>query len=195
MGWRPGIPQRCSNVLTIKKKHSDQTPVIPACLVGYSISVLTLICVFWHVTEDKVTKLLLKEEIYEGLKEQESVFQEVNDNSIKSQKRGQWPRGQFSGGRSCPTKKHPTEHREEDGRVHTGTLQNCLSHERQFWQECWPGIIKKEKNLNEHLSPHPFLQPEERMPAKFKKMLDLLPLAVSITGNRHLITPNTVNIL
>lgn len=115
----------------------------------------------------------------------------MNDNSIKSQKRGQWPRGQFSGGRSCPTKKHPTEHREEDGRVHTGTLQNRLS----WWQECWPGIIKKEKNLNEHLSPHPFLQPEERMPAKFKKMLDLLPLAVSITGNRHLITPNTVNIL
>lgn len=43
-------------------------------------------CDLWRVTEDKVSNLVLKEEISEGLKQQESIFTKVKENILKNKK-------------------------------------------------------------------------------------------------------------
>ena len=129
----------------------------------------------WQITEDKVRSMVEREELFEGLKRQEAVFNEVNTNIKKSQdkvRKRKLDHGQvdhFKVG-DLVLKRNKRLEQRKGGKLEPDILgpYRIVTIEGKIADI---GAEKGEKTMQiniDHLS-H-YVTPEERMPAKIKKV-------------------------
>ncbi|KAF3855802.1 hypothetical protein F7725_016525 [Dissostichus mawsoni] len=128
------------------------------------------------VKEEKVSRLVEREEIYEGLKKQEAVFTEVKQNMKRSQdnvrkrkvKKGQEDNFQV-------LRRNVRQEQRKGGKLEDDWLEPYIILELEGKKAIVGKGTKKLQTNIDHLT-H-YFQPEERIPAKLQKLSDPSPLA------------------